>query len=265
MAKPIILLTNDDGIASPGLAAAAEALLPLGRLIVAAPLSQQTSMGRAHSGSPEAVLEPYPFTLGASGIEAYSFAASPAALVRHFLLAMPERTPALVVAGVNYGENIGSTVTCSGTVGAALEAANFQIPALAMSLETPVGSHREFTEQDWSGSVHFTRHFAEILLRRGMPPGVDVLKVEVPAGATPETPCLMTRLSPFFYYTAVMPDPGITSRRGDIVFGKRDGAGEPCDTDAYAMRTLRAVAVTPLALDLTARTPMDAVNSWMEG
>ena len=264
MNTPCILLTNDDGIASPGLAAAAEALLPLGRVIVAAPLEQQTSMGRAHTGNPEARFEPYPLRINGTELEAYSLEASPAAVVRHFFLALPDRKPDLVVAGVNYGENIGVSVTSSGTVGAALEAAMRGAPALAVSLETDAGAHRDYSTQDWSGSIHFTRFFADIVLRGGMPPGVDVLKLEVPAGASADTPWRMTRLSPFMYYHSELPDPGLESRRSDVRFRKQDRENEPCGTDAYVVRTERAVAVTPLGLDLTAKTPLSAVQSWAE-
>ncbi|SBV93460.1 5'-nucleotidase SurE [uncultured delta proteobacterium] len=264
MNRPMILCTNDDGIASPGLAAAAEALLPLGRLVVAAPLRQQTSMGRAHTGDPDARFEPYPLRIDGHDIEAYSLDASPAAVVRHFFLAMPDRKPDLVVAGVNYGENIGVSVTSSGTVGAALEAAMRGSPALALSLETEVDSQREYSDQDWSGSIHFTRYFAAMLLRRGMPPGVDLFKVEIPAGAGAETPWHMTRLSPFMYYHSEIAAPCLESRRCDVLFRKQKRDNEPRDTDAYAVRTARCVAVTPLSLDLTARTPLESVLSWVK-
>ena len=264
MNKPMILLTNDDGIASPGLMAAAEALMPLGKLVVAAPITQQTSMGRAYTGDPEARFERYSLTVGGVAVEAYSCDASPAAVVRHAFLALPHCNPALVVAGINYGENIGANVTGSGTVGATLEAAARGVPALAMSLETDIASHREYTEQDWSGSAYFTRFFAEGILRKGMPPGVQILKIEVPSDATEKTPWRMTRLSPFSYYECSVPNPGLECRRCETVFTKRSGVGEPSDTDAYAIRTARAVAVTPLSIDITASTPLNVVSAWVE-
>ncbi len=266
MNRPVILLTNDDGINSPGLAAAAEALLPLGRLIIAAPLCQQTSMGRAQTGTPEAKFEPVPFTVNGTVVEAYSLEASPAAVIRHFYMVLPDLKPQLVVAGINYGENIGVSVTTSGTVGAAMEAAMRGSPAMAMSLETDVDAQWSYTEQNWSGSIHFTRLFAENILRRGLAPGVDVLKIEVPAGACVGTPWRMTRLSPSMYYNSSIANPRLLeSRRNDINFTKREGTDEPSDTDAYAIRRAREVAVTPLSLNLTARSSLDAVASWMEG
>lgn len=264
MTRPTILLTNDDGIASPGLRAAAEALLPLGRVVVAAPLHQQTSMGRAQAGNPEARFMPVPFSVNGTELEAYSLEASPAAVVRHVFMAMPGLCPAVVVAGINYGENIGLGVTSSGTVGATLEAAMRGASALAVSLETDVEAQHAYSEQDWTGSIHFTRYFAEGILKKGMAPGVHVLKVEVPAGAHAATPWRMTRLSPFMYYDSVVHAPCLETRRKEVIFSKRKGEGEPSDTDAYAVRTARAVAVTPLSLDLTAATPLDVVTSWIK-
>ena len=264
MTGPTILLTNDDGIDSPGLKAAAEALLPLGRVVVAAPLHQQTSMGRAQTGNPEACFQPVPFRAGGTDLEAYSLEASPAAVVRHVFVTMPDLRPTLVVAGINYGENIGVGVTSSGTVGAALEGAMRGTAALAVSLETDISSQRSYTEQDWTGSIHFTRLFAEAILRRGMAPGVDVLKVEVPAGADSSTPWHMTRLSPFMYYDSIVTSPCLETRRKDVIFSKRKGENEPSGTDAHTVRTARAVAVTPLSLDLTASTPLDVVTSWIK-
>ena len=264
MNRPTILLTNDDGIASPGILAACEALLPLGKVVVVAPLTQQTSMGRSYTGNADACFERYGFTVGDTKVDAYACEASPAAVLRHAFLTMPRLIPALVVAGINYGENIGTNVTGSGTVGAALEAAGRGFPALAVSLETDIASHREYSEQDWSASIHFTRFFAENIMRKGMAPGVSVLKVEVPSGATAATPWRMTRLSPFPYYESAMEHPRIDSPRRDTVFTKRSGVGEPSDTDAYAIRTARAVAVTPLTIDLTAPTPFNVVSAWVE-
>lgn len=264
MNKPKILLTNDDGISSPGILAAAEALMPLGKVIVAAPLTQQTSMGRSYCGNREARLEPYEFTVNGTKLEAYSMEASPAAIVRHVFLALPGLAPDIVVSGINYGENIGWNVTGSGTVGAALEGAAWKVPSLAMSLETDIASQYLFTKQDWTASGHFTRFFAECMLRKAMPEGVDVLKVEVPANATRETPWRMTRLSPFTYYAACIENPSVSSRRGDTVFTKRSGADEPPDTDAYAIRTAKVVSVTPLSLDMTAATPLNTVFAWID-
>ena len=68
-------------------------------------------------------------------VTAYSVDASPALAAEHGLLEFTPRSPDLVVTGVNYGGNMSTDITISGTVGAALEASSFGIPALAVSLE----------------------------------------------------------------------------------------------------------------------------------
>ena len=262
MNTPTILLVNDDGINSPGLAAAAKALLPLGRLVVAAPETQQTSMGRAYTGNADARFRKVAFPL--EGVEAYALDASPAAVVRHALFALHLK-PTLVVSGINYGENVGINVTGSGTVGATFEAFERGLPGLAVSLETDVTSHHNYTEQNWDACIHFTRLFAGTILARGMTPGADVLKVEVPAGATENTPWKARRISTLPYYKLHLPDANPNSRLGDCgACGKFPGAGEPNDTDAYAIRTEKVVAVTPMTMDMTAYAAMKSLESWAE-
>ncbi len=264
MMKPRILLTNDDGIDSPGIVAAARALLPLGEVTVIAPSRQQTSMGRAYTGDPEARLTPTFFDADGATVTAYACDASPAAALRHGFLVFPEYRPSLLVSGINYGENIGVNVSGSGTVGAALDAACRGIPALAVSLETDIDTHRGYSEQNWEASVHFTRLFARLLLEKGLPPDTGILKVEVPAAATEATPWRITRLSPYPYYTVDLPRPGLEARRKDAVFGKRDCRDDPRDTDSYAIQGAQVVSVTPLTVDFTARAPLDAVRAWLD-
>ena len=257
-----ILLTNDDGIDSPGIRAAAEALLPLGRLTIVAPRTQQTSMGRGYAGDKNACFVAHPYTVLGQEIPAYACDASPAAVVRHAFLTIPKLAPALVVAGINYGENIGVGVTGSGTVGACLDAACRGVPALAVSLETDINSHRSYTEQDWSAAIHFTRYFASAILQVGLPTGVDILKVEIPAKATERTPWHMTRLSPTTYYQRYIENANLQSKLGQLIISKSSCLGEPADTDAYAIQTDKVVAVTPLSVDLTARVPLNVVSAW---
>ena len=260
MTKPTILLVNDDGIHSPGLVAAARALFPLGRLVVTAPETQQTSMGRAYTGNAASRFRSVAFPL--EHVEAYALEASPAGVVRHALFALGLK-PALVVSGINYGENVGINVTASGTVGAVFEAFEHGIPGLAVSLETAVTSHHSYTEQDWTACIHFTALFAKTILAKGMVPGADVLKVEIPAGATHNTPWEAARISTLPYYAMALTNPNPASRFGDCgVCGKLLGAGEPADTDAYAIRTKKVVAVTPMTMDMTAYAALDTITSW---
>lgn len=257
----LILLTNDDGIGSPGLRAAAEALAGLGELIIAAPREQQTSAGRAFPSISEGTIQAVEYPLNGSPVQAYAVAGSPAQTVLHALLEIVPHPPDLVVAGINYGENVGSSVTISGTVGAALEAAGAGIPALAVSLQILNGDFYTYHDLDFAAAAHFTRVFARRMLEARLPFDVDVLKVEVPADATPATPWQMTRLSRRPYYRAVVVRPGgwDTRPRVEVYPDTPPEEAEP-GSDVEALIAKRVVAVTPLSLDLTSRVELEVLG-----
>ena len=195
MKSPQILLTNDDGIQSPGLWTAAEALSDLGYV------------------------------------------------------------------------NLGTGITVSGTVGAALEAATHGIPALAISLETSRELHLTHSpEVDFSTAGYFAAYFGRLLVEKKLPEDVNVLKVDVPSDATSATPWEITRLSRIIYYQPTPPDrdswnqPGIPSYR---IVG--DPSQDRTDSDVYAVRAKRVVSVTPLSLDLTSRIELDDFEEYLRG
>ncbi len=259
--KALILFTNDDGIASPGLRAAAAALADLGQALIVAPREQQSGMGRSLPASFEGRITLYPLVIkrdgGAQGhIQGYAVEGSPAQAVQYALVEIAPRKPSLVVAGINYGENIGGGIVISGTVGAALEGAAFGIPALAISLQTaPEHYYSHSEEVDFSAASYFLRLFAERVLTIGLPQGVDLLKIDVPCDATPATPWRWTRVSRQRYFIPLKPerakitDPG---KLGFAIYFDRDTL-EP-DSDVYALAVDKVVSVTPLIEDMTART-----------
>ncbi len=185
----------------------------------------------------------------------YAIGGTPAQAVQLGILDIAPRKPDLVVAGINYGENVGSGITISGTVGAALEGASFGIPAMAISLQTETHEHRSYSRQiDFTAAAHFTRYFARILLRGARFPDVDVLKVDVPSHAVPDTPWRVTRVSRQKYYEPVPPPKDRPDRPRLVGYRQRHDQStlEP-DSDAYAVAVDQVVAVTPLSLDLTSR------------
>lgn len=258
--KPRILVSNDDGIRSPGLRAAVEAVLPLGDIVVVAPRRQQSAMGRGHQGEPEACLHEADIGFSVSKVRAYHLDASPAQTVSHALdVLFHERLPDLVVCGINYGENLGLNVTLSGTIGAALEGACRGVPALVMSLQTD--HHLEYVPADWDAAAHFARHFSERILAGRLPPRVDMVKVDVPRAATAETPWRVTCMSRQSYFGKRMPVPSPTSRLGDAEFGVYvDVPSLEPDSDIYAILQDGIVAVTPLTLDMTAPVGAEAMR-----
>jgi len=247
-----ILLTNDDGVTAPGLLALALELRHIGKVSILAP--DRNWSGGGHVKTLERPLRIKEVLL-ADGSCAMASDGAPSDCVALGLLGFFNEKIDLVVSGINYGENVGSGVTISGTVGAAMEGASLGIPALAASLETSEEHHLSYSaDVDFSTAAYFTAYFARLLLERKMPQDVHLLKVDVPGDATPETAWQITRLSMNRYFEPLRPTRTDWSQRGAVGYRRVGNIDlDPHDTDAYAVRIKRVVAVTPLSLDLTSR------------
>lgn len=260
--RPEILLTNDDGIRSPGLWSAAEVLSGLGFVTVAAPRDQSSGTGRSMPVGSDGTIREEQVSVRGKTWTVYAIGGTPAQTVLHAVLEIMPRLPDLVVSGINYGENLGSGVTISGTVGAALEGAALGVPSLAVSLETDARYHLSHSEDvDFSTAAHFTRLFAGKLLAGFRMTDVDVLKVDIPAEATPETPWTLTRLSRAKYFVPIKPQRDRLDEPAGVGYRVQVNpkAVEP-DSDIHALYVRRVVAVTPLSLDLTSRVDLAALE-----
>jgi 5'-nucleotidase len=253
--KPQILLTNDDGILSPGLWAAAASLSRLGFVTVTAPREQSSGAGRSLPNTSDGIIQEQRVQVNGEEWTVFSIGGTPAQTVLHGVLEVMKKKPDLVVSGINYGENVASGVTISGTVGAAMEAASLGIPAMAVSLEAAAEYHLTYSEEiSFLVAAEFTARIARLLLEKKFPPDVDLLKVDVPSEATVDTPWQLTRVSRQRYYQPQAPVRGSWSERA--VMGYREAGElerEPEDTDVYVLRKTRMVSVSPLSLDLTSR------------
>lgn len=254
MSKPHILLTNDDGIRSPGLWAAAEALAKIGYVTVAAPLEQSSGVGRSQPYTSDGIIREETVVIHEQPWKVYAVGGTPAQAVQYGILEIMGQKPDLLVSGINYGENVASGITISGTVGAALEAASLGIPALAMSLETDKAHHLSYsTDVDFSTAGFFTALFARLLLEQKLPPGVDLIKVDVPATATPQTAWEWTRLSMQRYYVPIKPNRASWDVPAPLGYEiDMDYENEPQDSDVYTLTRKKLVSATPLTLDMTA-------------
>ena len=261
-----ILLTNDDSIHSPGLWAAAEALDPLGFVHVVAPRDQQTSTGHSMPIHSSGIIEK--MTLKVNGREwpVYSVDGSPGQSVTHGIYDVMQVKPDLVVSGINYGENIGAGLTISGTVGAALEAASLGIPALAVSMQTGSEHHLSLSQDiDFNAAGYFTNKIAEIMLSKQMPYDVDVIKVDIPSNATPETPMVLTRHSRQLYYFPVPAKRKAISERGPMGYKiKFDPETLEKGTDLYAILVEKKVSVTPISIEMTSRVDLNDLSPFLD-
>lgn len=257
--KPLVLFTNDDGIASPGLWAAAQAFADFAEVLIVAPIRQQSGTGRSLPNHSTGAIVPQE----GKPLPAFAVDGTPAQAVQHGVMEIALRKPSLVVSGINYGENCGNGVTISGTVGAALEAASFGIPAIAVSQQTDHNLHLSYSHAvDFSIAAHFTRKFGEWLLNHQMPFDVDILKLDLPMSATLQSDWRLTRLSKKRVYWPVVPDRTTSYSPQTLGYGMRlDPQEAEPDSDVYAVFQDKVISLTPISLDMTSRLDLKTLDS----
>ncbi len=164
--KPLILITNDDGITAPGINALIEVMKTLGDVIVVAPNSPQSGMG--HAITLDATLH-----VARVNENAYSCSGTPADCVKLGIRELSNRRPDLCVSGINHGSNASINVIYSGTMSAALEAGIEGIPAIGFSL----------LDYNWTANFDaakpFVKKITQNVLTHGLPKGT-VLNVNIP-------------------------------------------------------------------------------------
>lgn len=159
----LILLSNDDGVESPGLAALAEHLRDLGTVQVVAPAQEQSARSHAFT-----MHEPLRVDRRAPGWFAVS--GTPADCVYVALHHLCAQRPAVLVSGINRGTNLGDDLHYSGTVAAAREATLAGIPALAVSMDARPG--RLDRDRHWDTAAALARHVVRLMLDNPLPPRV---------------------------------------------------------------------------------------------
>lgn len=257
--KKLILITNDDGVFSPGLWAAAEAVMDLGELLIVAPMEQQTSMGRSFPrGDKLGIIERVNIRLRDEAFEAFGIHGSPAYAVAHGVLELAGRKPDLCISGINYGENLGLSITCSGTLGAAFEANSHGIPAIAVSKQADLAMQHEsnYANMDWEASKRITNEYASMVLRRGLPDSVRTLNINVPDGAIEKR---VTRQSSLNYSVFIKPEERdlqksyLLKSRLDVEIDKTEK-----NSDIYAFFFDKVISITPLTWDLSVNVNWDS-------
>jgi 5'-nucleotidase len=241
-----ILVTNDDGIASPGLWALAGAMRAtgLGEVLVVAPNDERSGAGMSFPPLPLGEIFEVAPPAGYEGMAAWAVTGTPVACVTAAMLGATGAQPDLVASGINRGLNTGRNVMVSGTVGAALAAAIWGIPGLAVSQQllrdTPI---------PWEIGAEAARRIAPLLLELPRTPGLaPVLNVNAPR--LPPRGFLQTTLSEFFYGRIIALDGELEhGQHGRLLRYSFDRARVPIEpdteTDDGAVHA-GYVAVTPL-------------------
>lgn len=170
--EPVILITNDDGVTAPGIAALVEAVKHLGKVVVVAPDKAQSGMGHAITiGSPLRMTQVHNF----GDITAYSCNGTPVDCVKLAVDKILHRKPDICLSGVNHGANHSINVIYSGTMSAALEASIESIPSIGFSL-------LDYSlDADFSGAQKYARILVEELLSKKSVDKHLCLNVNVPA------------------------------------------------------------------------------------
>lgn len=255
--RPLVLLSNDDGIDAAGIAALAAALDGIGTLAVVAPFEEQSAVGHAITVRMPMRAHAWRFEAPSGPVWSRAITGTPADCVKIAVQKLLPRRPDLVVSGINHGPNAAVNVIYSGTVSAATEAAVLGVPSVAVS-------HGSWRPDDFEAAGRVARHVAERVLAEGLPPGV-LLNVNVPD-------------LPFEQLAGYKVTRQARSRWEEEFEERRDPMDRPyywlggrfidldegTDTDLAALGE-GYVSVTPIHFDLTAYAHLDTIEGWTLG
>ncbi|MCU0444242.1 MAG: 5'/3'-nucleotidase SurE [Microscillaceae bacterium] len=251
--QPLILVSNDDGITSPGIRTLVEVMSELGEVVVVAPNSPQSGMGHAITVGETIRLDESDIF---GNVEAYECSGTPAdcvKLAKHFVL--KDRKPDLVVSGINHGSNSSISVIYSGTMSAAIEGAIEGLPAIGFSL-------CDYGHQaDFSHTRAIVRQIAQTVIRSGLPQGI-ALNVNIPAKSSEAVRgiriCRQTK-GHWGEEFEERKDP--YGRRYFWLTGSFINQDKGEDTDEWALKN-NYVSIVPCQYDLTAHYALPLLNEW---
>ena len=244
-----ILISNDDGYFSPGIAALAAALSGLGTVTVVAP-------ERDRSGASNSLTLDRPLSVRKAANGFFFVNGTPTDCVHLAVTGLLDHLPDVVVSGINHGANMGDDTIYSGTVAAATEGYLLGIPSIAVSLLNKAGNHFDTAAQV---AYDLVERFARI-----PPPAATLLNVNVPDVDRPSLRGMrVTRLGKRHKAEPVIK---ADNPRGDTVYwigaaGEAADAGE--GTDFHAV-SINYVSITPLQMDLTDAPRMQAIDGWLK-
>lgn len=252
MMTPFILISNDDGIDAPGLLALKQALEKIAAVRVIAPERNWSVAGHAKTLHRPLRVRP---TQLADGSEAYKCDGSPSDCVAVALLGFFGERPALVVSGINSNANVGSDITYSGTVAAAMEAAIDGTPAIAVSLDVNASA------QHYDTAGVYAARIAQRVLQTGLPPDT-LLNVNVPDVSRDEIRGVaITRGGKRIYYDQLFSRQDPSGQPYYWIGGARPGGNvELQGTDIWALAN-HLVSITPVQLDLTNHTLLQELGN----
>ncbi|MCR4031762.1 MULTISPECIES: 5'/3'-nucleotidase SurE [Flavobacterium] len=251
--KPLILVTNDDGILAPGIRALISVMETIGDVIVVAPDKPQSAMGHAITINNTLFLDK--ISKDGDAIAEYSCSGTPVDCVKLAVNEILKRKPDLCVSGINHGSNSSINVIYSGTMSAAVEAGIEGIQSIGFSL----------LDFDWNADFEQIKSFVKKItletLENKLPPGV-VLNVNFPKLKESEIKGIKVCRQAKAYYAQKF-DKRQTPFGKDYYWlaGKFVNEDKGEDTDEWALEN-GYVSVVPVQFDLTAHHSIQQLNTW---
>lgn len=243
-----ILVTNDDGIAAPGIRALADALHELGEVTVVAPDRERSAVG--HSLTLHSPLRVFELREGW-----YAVDGTPTDCVNMGIHSLLSHPPDLVVSGINHGANLGDDVTYSGTVAAAMEGNLMGLPALAVSLAA-YGQTGYFTD-----AAQVAVQVVREMMRQGLPADtfLNLNVPDLPHGKI--KPVLITRQGKRSFVGKIVDKTDPRGRKYYWIGSEEPNFHDDAGTDFHALGNGHA-SLTPLHLDLTNHRAMAELQGW---
>lgn len=255
MSKPLILVTNDDGITAPGLRALVKFMKEIGDVIVVAPDSPQSGMGHAITIDSTLYSKKMNVDLENGALAEYSCSGTPADCVKLALQELLDRKPDICVSGINHGSNSSINVIYSGTMSAAIEAGIEGVPAIGFSL-------CDYSwEADFEQAGNAIKKIVSEALTNGIPEGV-VLNVNIPKLEEADIKgikiCRQARANwkeKFDKRTSPM------GKDYYWLTGEFELLDKGEDTDEWALAN-NYISIVPTQFDLTAHHAIQHINNW---
>ena len=243
----LILVTNDDGIRAEGLAALAEALTGLGRIIVVAPELEQ-------SASSHAITLDKPLRINEYGTNRFGVTGTPTDCVLLAVQGIIDRRPDLLASGINRGPNMGEDVIYSGTVAAAIEGSILGIPSIELSMAT-------WDSVPLDAAAEVSRYLATEMLKHDVGKG-SLWNVNIPPLPANELNGIcITRLGSRVYNDMIIKNKDPRGKDYFWIGGGDPGWNADPDTDFTAV-TGGCISVTPLRLDMTDCQAISDLKKW---
>ncbi len=252
--RPLILISNDDGIEAAGILSLAAAMDSLADVVVVAPLQEMSAIGHAITMREPVRARSWPFRGPSGPIMAYAVSGTPADCVKLAIDKLVPRKPDLVVSGINHGPNTAVNVIYSGTVSAATEAAILGIPAIAFS-------HCKWSEADFEAAGRIATQIATRVLRGGLPSGI-LLNVNIPDLPLSEIKgCMITRQARSMWEESFAERLDPFNKTYYWLSGTFINLDSGENTDLWAVEN-GWVSITPIQHDLTAHQTLEGLREW---